>query len=47
MNTQQRMHYILHNDEYIRRYMALHDQEVKQRKQNQSMIKGLLKWLQK
>ena len=45
MNTQQRMHYILHNDEYIRRYMAQHDAEVKTRKP--SMIKGLLKWLQK
>lgn len=45
MNTQQRMHYILHNDEYIRRYMAQHDAEVKQRKT--SVIKGLLKWLQK
>ena len=45
MNTQQRMHYILHNDEYIRRYMAQHDAEVKARKPG--MIKGLIKWLQK
>lgn len=45
MNTQQRRDYILNNDQYIQRYMALHDAEVRQRKP--SMIKGLLKWLQK
>jgi hypothetical protein len=45
MNTQQRMHYILHNDEYIRRYMAQHDVEVRARRPG--LIKGLLKWLQK
>lgn len=45
MNTQQRRDYILNNDKYIRRYMAIHDAEVRARKP--SMIKGLLKWLQK
>jgi len=45
MNTQQRMDYILNNTKYIQRYMDLHDAEVRERKP--SMIKGLLKWLQK
>jgi hypothetical protein len=45
MNTQQRMDYILNNSRYIQQYMAIHDEEVKTRKP--SMIKGLLKWLQK
>lgn len=48
MNTQQRMDYILHNDQYIRRYMAQHDAEVAGRKKAKtSMIKGILKWLKK
>ena len=45
MNTQQRMDYILNNERYILEYMAQHDAEVTQRKT--SIIKGLLKWLQK
>lgn len=45
MNTQQRMDYILNNDQYIRMYMAMHDAEVKQRKPK--IFKGLLSWLKK
>jgi hypothetical protein len=45
MNTQQRMDYILNNTKYIQRYMAIHDAEVKQRKQTK--LKGFLSWLKK
>ncbi len=45
MNTQQRMDYILNNEKYIQRYMALHDEEVKARKQIKR--KGFLSWLKK
>lgn len=31
MNTQERWNYIKNNDEIIRQYMALHDEEVKTR----------------
>jgi len=47
MNTQQRMDYILNHERYIREYMTLHDEEVRQRKQQKNIFKGLLKWLQK
>ena len=45
MNAQQRMDYILNNDQYIRMYMAIHDAEVKQRKQTK--LQGFLSWLKK
>lgn len=45
MNTQQRMDYILNNEKYIQRYMAMHDAEVRVRKTNK--LQGLLKWLKK
>lgn len=45
MNTQQRMDYILNNDQYIRMYMAQHDAEVRARKQTK--LKGFLSWLRK
>lgn len=45
MNTQQRMDYILNNNQYIQRYMAIHDAEVKARKQTKR--KGFLSWLKK
>ena len=36
MNTQQRMDYIRNHDKYIIKYMALHDEEVKQRKKTKT-----------
>lgn len=45
MNTQQRMDYILNNTRYIQQYMAIHDAEVRARKQTK--LQGLLKWLKK
>lgn len=39
------MDYILNHEAYIKRYMALHDEEARQRKQNKN--KGIVSWLKK
>lgn len=43
MNTQQRMDYILNNEKYIKMYMNMHDEEVKNKTFIQK-VKGFLKW---
>lgn len=45
MTKEERRHYILNQQKYIKHYMDLHDAEVRERKVGK--LKGLLKWLQK
>ena len=40
MNTQERLHYVLNQTEYVTMFMAMHDEEVKSRKVREFLEQG-------